>query len=135
MTLHVNFVIPEGELWGGSASMVIAKTLEGDIGVLSGHAPVIGILAQGSLVRIRPEGESGSDWVEAAVGDGFLSVSDDEVRILARQATVAAEVDVAAVRTELESVRSDPDAADPDSAAAARMRYLTAQLRAAGENT
>ena len=36
--------------------MVIAKTLDGDIGVLTGHTPVLGILAEGSVVRIMPEG-------------------------------------------------------------------------------
>ena len=52
MTLHVTLVVPEGEIWAGPADRVIAKTLDGDIGVLTGHTPVLGILAQGSLVRI-----------------------------------------------------------------------------------
>ncbi len=56
MTLRVELVVPEGEIWSGRADMVIAKTLDGDIGVLTGHTPVLGILAEGSLVRIRPEG-------------------------------------------------------------------------------
>ena len=43
-------------MWAGPAEMVIAKTLDGDIGVLTGHTPVLGILAEGSVVRIRPEG-------------------------------------------------------------------------------
>jgi F-type H+-transporting ATPase subunit epsilon len=135
MTLRVNLVVPEGEVWGGSADLVIAKTLEGDIGVLTGHTPVLGILAQGSLVRIRPEeGAAAGEWVQAAVGDGFLSVADDQVSILARQAMLGSDVDVSAVRSELESARSDPEAADAESAAAAQVRYLTALLRAAGES-
>ena len=52
MTLHVALVVPDRELWSGEASMVIAKTTEGDIGVLTGRAPVFGILAEGSLVEI-----------------------------------------------------------------------------------
>jgi F-type H+-transporting ATPase subunit epsilon len=135
MTLRVNLVVPEGEVWAGRAERVIAKTLEGDIGILTGHTPVLGILAQGSLVRIRPEeGESAGQWLQAAVGDGFLSVADDQVSILARMAVLSHEVDAATVRSELDAVRSDPDTADPDSAAAARLRYLTAQLRAVGED-
>ena len=51
MTLHVELVVPEGQVWEGTAQRVIAKTLDGDIGVLTGHAPVLGILAEGSLVR------------------------------------------------------------------------------------
>ena len=52
MTLHVELVAPDGEIWSGRARMVIAKTLDGDVGVLTGHSPVLGILAEGSLIRI-----------------------------------------------------------------------------------
>jgi F-type H+-transporting ATPase subunit epsilon len=55
VTLRVELVVPEGEVWSGPAQRVIAKTLDGDIGVLTGHTPVLGILAAGSLVRILPE--------------------------------------------------------------------------------
>src|SRR6202042_2995056 len=93
VTLRVELVVPEGEIWAGNAEMVIAKTLDGDIGVLTGHKPVLGILAEGSLVRIRPEGGAGSDGgsggsgggeVVAAVYGGFFSVADDRVSVLAR---------------------------------------------------
>ena len=52
MTLHVALVVPDRELWSGEADTVIAKTTEGDIGILTGHSPVFGILAEGSLVEI-----------------------------------------------------------------------------------
>ena len=52
MTLLVALVTPEREIWSGNAGRVIAKTLEGDIGILTGHAPVLGVLGAGSLVRI-----------------------------------------------------------------------------------
>ena len=82
-TLHVELLLPDRSLWSGEAGMVIAKTMDGDIGVLPGHAPVFGILSPGSLVRIRDvDGtESPGDAVRAAVRDGFLSVSDDRVSI------------------------------------------------------
>ena len=60
MTLHVELVVPDREIWSGSARMVVAKTLEGDLGVLSSHPPVIGLLAEGSLVRILDAESSGS---------------------------------------------------------------------------
>jgi F-type H+-transporting ATPase subunit epsilon len=135
MTLRVDLLVPEGEIWAGQADRVVAKTLEGDIGILTGHTPVLGILAQGSLVRILPEdGQAADGWVQAAVGDGFLSVADDQVSILARQAQLGTDVDTAAVRSELESARSEAAAADPESAEAARVRYLSALLRAAGDD-
>ena len=87
MTLHVRLVVPEGEIWAGDAEMVIAKTLEGDIGLLAGHSPVLGILSADSVVRILPQDRpAGRDWVQAAVGAGFLAIADDKVSILARQA-------------------------------------------------
>ena len=71
MTLNVRLVVPEGEIWAGAAEEVIAKTLDGDIGLLTGHSPVIGILAPASIVRILPqERPAGRDWVQAAVGGG-----------------------------------------------------------------
>jgi F-type H+-transporting ATPase subunit epsilon len=129
--MRVTLVVPEGEVWAGNADRVVAKTLDGDIGVLTGHTPVLGILAPGSLVRILPQGASGQDgWVQAAVGGGFLSVADDRIAILAREAALGADVDKSAVRSELDSAGAPGGDQDED---AKRVAYLTAQLRAAGE--
>ena len=135
MTLHVEVVVADRELWAGDAGMVIAKTLEGDIGLLTGHPPVLGILAEGSVVRILdPAGDAAADGgeVTAAVSGGFLSISDNRVSILAVDAQLGAEVDKSAARSELESALSDagspPSAEEPTEA-----RYARAQLRAAGE--
>jgi F-type H+-transporting ATPase subunit epsilon len=127
MTLQVELVIPEGELWAGPAELVIAKTLEGDIGVLTGHAPVIGILAEGSLVRIRPDG---GDDVVAAVSGGFFSLSDDRVSVLARQAEVGSRVDTASAQTALDAAL-ESGAADGEEPS--EVRYYRALLRAAGD--
>ncbi|HEX9064976.1 MAG TPA: F0F1 ATP synthase subunit epsilon, partial [Streptosporangiaceae bacterium] len=106
------------------------------IGVLTGHTPVLGILATGSLVRILPgETGGGSGWVEAAVAGGFLSVADDRVAILARQAALGADVDKPAVRSALDTAKGETGGMDAEDAqeAEARVAYLEAQLRAAGE--
>src|SRR5215471_15802053 len=86
VTLQVELVAPDGEIWSGSARMVIAKTLDGDIGVLTGHPPVLGILAEGSLVQILDPADGDGQAQLAAVSSGFLAVRDDRVSILARQA-------------------------------------------------
>jgi len=126
-------VVPEGEVWAGHADRVVAKTLDGDIGLLTGHTPVLGILAPGSLVRILPEGSSGAEgWIQAAVGGGFLSVADDKVSILAREAALGADVDKSAVRSALDSAAGAVGGEQDEDAA--RVAYLTAQLRAAGED-
>jgi F-type H+-transporting ATPase subunit epsilon len=126
VSLRVELVVPDRELWSGEARTVIAKTLEGDIGVLTGHSPVFGVLAEGSLVEILTEESS----VKAAVSGGFLSVADDRVSILAAQAQLGVDVDAAEVRRELDDALSDA-AAGPEEPAEAK--YARARLRAAGD--
>ena len=125
MTLQVELVVPDGEVWSGSAQMVIAKTLEGDIGVLTGHAPVLGILAEGSVVRIRPD--EGGEEISAAVSSGFFSIADDRVSVLARQARLSSEIDRGAVQAAL-----DAELGDSGPEESAQARYYRAQLVAAG---
>jgi F-type H+-transporting ATPase subunit epsilon len=137
VTLQVELAVPEGELWAGPAALVIAKTMDGDIGVLTGHSPVLGILAEGSMVRIRTEGSaddpaSGGEVV-AAVSGGFFSVADDRVSILARQAQLGGEVDTGAARAALDEALQNAEGAASGSEQPADVRYYRALLRAAGE--
>lgn len=133
-TLHVELLMPDRSLWSGEAGMVIAKTIDGDIGIMPGHSPVFGILSPGSLVRIRevPGDDSPGDAVRAAVRDGFLSVTNDRVSILTSTGQIAADVDVPATRSDLDSAT-----AAAGSAAAAEesvdVRYARALLRAADQ--
>ena len=140
MTLHVEVVVADRELWAGEANMVIAKTLEGDIGVLTGHPPVLGILAEGSIVRIldpQQGGAGGADGAEAgqevtaAVSGGFLSVADDRISVLAVDAQLGTEVDKSAARSSLDAALSEASSAPGEEPGEAR--YARAQLRAAGE--
>jgi len=125
VTLRVALVVPDRELWSGQASIVIAKTTEGDIGVLTGHSPLFGILAEGSVVQINDEDSD----VRAAVSGGFLSVADDQVSILAAQAQLGAEVDIEQARQELATALAEAMPGAEDSPA---VRYARARLRAAG---
>ena len=136
MTLRVELVVPEGEVWSGSAEMVIAKTLDGDIGVLTGHTPVLGVLAQGSVVRIRPDAADAGGEVVAAVNGGFFSVADNRVSILAQDAQLSDRIDIQAARAALESALQEPHAeADGGTGGEepADVRYYRALLRAAGD--
>jgi len=137
VTLRVELVAPDGEIWSGRARMVIAKTLDGDVGVLTGHSPVLGILAEGSLVRILdPEGD-GEDLgqeVVAAVSSGFLAVADDRVSILSRQAQLGPGVDTTAVQAELDARLEGTVPGSPEEEPA-EVKYARALLRAAGERS
>ena len=137
MTLRVELVAPDGEIWSGRARMVIAKTLDGDVGLLTGHSPVLGILAEGSLVRILdPEGdeEPAGQEVVAAVSSGFLAVADDRVSILSRQAQLASAVDTAAVQAELDAALEGTVPVAPEDEPT-EVKYARALLRAAGERS
>ena len=126
-TLQVELVAVERMIWSGEATMVIARTTEGELGVLPGHAPLLGELAPGGVVRIRPV--SGEELVVAAHG-GFLSVTERGVSILAETAEIASEIDVERAREALRRAEQDGD--DPDALAAARRAQ--SRLRAAGQD-
>ena len=119
-----------------SPSMVFAMTMDGDIGILSGHSPVFGILSAGSMVRIReiPGKDSPGDEVRAAVRDGFLSVTDNRVSILASAGQLAGDVDVATVQVELDTATTEAGSASAVEESA-EVRYARARLRAAGEQS
>lgn len=128
--LRVGFVSPERELWSGEADMVIAKTVEGEIGIMPSHAPVLGVLVEGGVLRVKRDG---GDDIVAAVHGGFISVANDEVSILAERAELGSEVDVARARNALERALATVEADSENMEAAARARRARARLRAAGE--
>ena len=82
--LHVELVAVEEKVWAGDAEMVVARTTEGELGVLPGHTPLLGQLAEPGQVRIkRPGGEE----LAYDVSGGFLSVTGTGVTVLAESAT------------------------------------------------
>ncbi len=86
MALAVSLVSAEAELWTGEASLVVAKTVEGEIGFMTGHEPVLAILAEGQVRITTTDGER----VVANAQDGFLSIEDDELTIVAGNAAIVA---------------------------------------------
>lgn len=122
MTLSVSLVSAERALWRGAAKSVIARTVEGDIGILTGHEPVLSILADGAVVRIEAEDQG---TVTAAVHGGFLSVDHDEVILLAETAELASEIDAARAQAALDRARSEES-----EAATAAAHRAEARLRA-----
>lgn len=126
-TLPVELVAVERKIWSGEATIVLARTTEGELGILPGHTPLLGELAEGGVVTIRTEG--GDDVIVAAHG-GFLSVTDRGVSILAETAEISTEIDVERARTALRRAEDATD--DPDAQAAAQRAQ--GRLRAAGQD-
>ncbi|ACZ84663.1 MULTISPECIES: F0F1 ATP synthase subunit epsilon [Streptosporangium] len=129
--LRVGVVSPEREIWSGEADMVIAKTIDGEIGIMPKHAPVLGVLVEGGVLTVK-RGGGESDLI-AAVHGGFLSVADDEVSILAEMAELGSEVDVAAAKDALQRAQASIEANQEDADAAVAAKRARARLRAAGE--
>jgi F-type H+-transporting ATPase subunit epsilon len=77
--LHVELVAADRKVWEGEAKQVSARSVEGDLGILPGHTPLLGVLVSGD---IRIESMSGQKHV-ATIDSGFLSVDHDRVTIVA----------------------------------------------------
>ena len=106
MPLDVHVVTPEREIWSGQAAMVIARGVEGEVGILPQHAPLLIRLAVGPL-RIRMDGTQ-----EAAVVDGgFLHVTTTEgvtrVDVLASYAEMAGQIDLRAAEYRVQELQSE----------------------------
>ncbi|WP_062132176.1 F0F1 ATP synthase subunit epsilon [Demequina aestuarii] len=80
--LTVDIVGPDRILWSGTAERVIAPSVEGEIGLLANHEPILSLLRSGT-VRVR--GESG-DWSEFPIKSGFVSFDHNIVNIVAEPA-------------------------------------------------
>ena len=78
MTLKVELVSPIQRVWSGDATSVSARTIDGDLGILTGHTPLFGVLVDG-VVRITSVDGSTTDF---NVSGGFVSVSNNRVSIL-----------------------------------------------------
>jgi F-type H+-transporting ATPase subunit epsilon len=126
--INVSLVAVDRSIWSGPAQMVVARTVEGDIGVMAGHAPLLAQLREGFAARIiEPSGEV----LGVAVHGGFLSVTKDGVTILAEDAQLSHEIDVSRARAAYERARAEgTDSAEAEAA----LRRAQAQLLAAGQD-
>jgi F-type H+-transporting ATPase subunit epsilon len=112
-SLQVELVAADRVVWSGQAEEVVARTVEGDLGVLVGHAPLLSVLVPG-VVKIK----DGTETVVAVVEDGFLSVADDRVSILSEDTHLVSELDAETVRADLEKAKAEGDAAGVERAEA-----------------
>jgi F-type H+-transporting ATPase subunit epsilon len=89
--LDVHLVTPEREVWTGEASFVVARAVDGDIGVLPGHTPLLAELAVGPVYIDTDAGRT-----SAVVDGGFLHIAHDDdttrVDILAEYAVLGDEL-------------------------------------------
>lgn len=124
--LHVELVAADRLVWSGESTMVIARTTEGDVGILPNHAPMLSLMVDGVVDVQTAEGET---WV-AAVDAGFLSVANNRISILSEHAEMSHEIDLEKARAELERAKTageyetEAEAEDAIRRAEARIRAV-----------
>ena len=77
--LHVELVAADRKVWEGDAKQVSARTIDGELGILPGHTPLLGILVSG---EVKIESMAGQ-FHTATIDSGFLSVDHDRVTVVA----------------------------------------------------
>lgn len=119
----MELVAADRVVWSGEAQSVIARTTEGDVGILPDHAPILSLLIEG-VVEVQVDS---SERVVAAVDAGFLSVANNRVSILAEDALLADEIDLEQARQDVERGRA---AGEDDDEALVAARRGEARIRA-----
>ena len=126
-TMEVEVVTPERVIYSGESTMVVTRTLSGEVAFLPHHAPFLGALVE-NHTRVYVEGDRVED---IAVLGGFVEVSNNRVTILAERAELAEEIDVDHVRRALEDAEHRAINND-DPEVLAEVRRNQARLSVAG---
>ncbi len=130
-TLHVEVVSAERALWSGEAVNIIARTVEGDIGILPGHAPVVALLEPTAVEIYTPDGNR----EVVAVDDGFISVAQGRVSVLSSFARMASEIDLREAEKQLGAARERLEHVSDDLQTRQEFTRAKAQVRAAEKYT
>ena len=85
MPLKVEMVSTTQKVWAGEASTVVLRTLDGEIGILPGHSPLLAVLGDGPVIVRASDGSE----VKARVNGGFVTVDSDNLIILGEEVSTA----------------------------------------------
>jgi F-type H+-transporting ATPase subunit epsilon len=129
-SMRVELVAADRLVWSGEATQVIARTTEGDVGVLANHAPMLSLMVDGVVDVTTAEGET---WI-AAVDAGFLSVAGNRISVLAEHAEMAHDIDLEKARHDLERAQEAGENSD-EAAEAASRAWAEARIRAAEKHS
>lgn len=125
--LAVDVVSADRMIWTGEARSIIARTVDGDIGILPGHSPVLAVLVPSAVEIVTVDGNREI----VAVDGGFISVAAGRVSILSEFAEMAGEVSLAEAEEDLRVANAQLEQDDDSAAAKQRLQRATAQVKAA----
>lgn len=126
-SLWVEVVSADGRVWEGEALSVVARTTEGDMGILPRHEPVLSVLVPCAAEILTKSGER----EVLAVDGGFISVSDNRVSILSQYATLAKSIRMHDAELELAAASRRLEEGYVDEETMRHFRRATAQMKAA----
>ena len=125
--MQVEVVSADRVVWSGKSSNIIAKTVEGDIGILPGHSPVLAVLVPGGVEIFTDD----HNREIVAVDGGFISVAQGRVSILSEYARMANEISLTQAEKELAEAQAALDAGAEDEETRQHFLRASAQVRAA----
>lgn len=125
--LRVEVVSADGLIWQGDAVSVVARTMEGDIGIMANHEPLLAILVPSAAEVLSVEGKREI----VAVDGGFLSVSDNHVSVLSSYARLAHEISLPEAELELARAQKALENGDVSTETMQHYHRASAQVRAA----
>ncbi|ABW30285.1 MULTISPECIES: ATP synthase F1 subunit epsilon [Acaryochloris] len=134
MSLTVRVIAADKTVWDSAAEEVILPSTTGQLGILSGHAPLLSALDVG-VMRVRP----GKDWVSIALMGGFVEVENDEVVILVNGAERGDTIDREEARSTLSAAQARLDQSEQSEDKQERyeaqrdFKRARARLQASGE--
>ena len=101
MPLTLEIVTPESRVYSDTIDAVVIPTVEGEVGILPGHIPLLTQVEHGEL-RVTKNGQT--QWL--VVGGGFAQVEGDRVSVLAEHAINEEKIDEHAVESALQSAQA-----------------------------
>ena len=125
--LFVDVVAADRRVWEGEALSVIARTMEGDIGILPNHEPVLAVLVPSAAEVLTTDGKR----EVIAVDGGFIAVSDNRVSVLSQYARLAHEISLSEAEHELREAQRLRNEGDNSDATRQHHDRAVAQLAAA----
>lgn len=125
--IRVEVVSAEGRIWDGDATQVIARTTEGDIGILSNHEPLLAAL----VPHAAEVTTTGGQREIIAVEGGFISVADNRVSLISSSAIMAGHISLEEAERELGIATKLLNEGDISDDNVRRVNRATAQVKAA----
>ncbi len=125
MSLTLKVITPDKTVWDDRVEEIVLPSTTGQLGILSGHAPLLSALDIG-VMRIRP----GKEWQSIALMGGFAEVENNEVKVLVNGAEMGSSIEQETARTEYEQAQARFNEADRGSDRLAKIQATQTLKRA-----